>query len=216
MLTEDRDKRYIEYLLRQNGFLMGELLVYSYKTSSNLEGAVLFVDFLREMAPKCKIIIHRDRDFMTPQEVEDVCMSITSSGALPFITRGSDIESYFVSPEHLQATCNISREDAAEWLDTIAQCNHNDLHLQFTRKRDEIKNKMYRKNKEECPRTLDLLGDSIPLHEDKRKGKFMLRKVRGSMSQKLGRHVELRSPSQALLCHSLQGIKSEVWPPMNA
>ena len=98
---------------------------------------------------------------------------------------------------------------------TIAKINHNDLHLQFTRKRDEIKNKMYRNNKNDCPETLDLLGDSIPLHEGNRKGKFMLRKLRGSMTQKLGRYIELRSPSQALLCSNLQKIKNEVWPPMN-
>jgi hypothetical protein len=216
VLTEDRDKQYIEFLLLQNGFLMDELLIYSYKTSSSLDGAILFVDFLKEMAPDCKIVIHRDRDFMTPAEAEQVGQSIADSGAMPFITQGSDIESYFVSPEHLSTACNILSAEASTWLDAIAQENHNDLHLQFTRKRDDIKNKMYRNNRDACPSTLALLGNSIPLPEEKRKGKFMLRKVRGAMNEKIGRSVDLKTPAQALLCANLQQIKGEVWPPLNA
>ena len=216
VLTEDRDRQYIKYLLLQNGFLMNETLIYSYKTSSNLEGAVLFVDFLKEMAPECKVVIHRDRDFMTQTEVERVCQSITKADAIPFITQGSDIESYFVTGEHLKIVCSLPAQDITDWLNSIAYENHNDLQHQFTRKRDEIKNKMYRNNRDDCPNTRELIGDQIPLVEEKRKGKFMLRKIRETMRKRLGQTVNLQSPTQALICATLQQIKAEVWPPINA
>lgn len=127
VLTEDRDKKYLEFLLEQNNFNMDEIIIYSYKTSSNLEGAVLFVDFLREMAPNCQIMIHRDRDFMTDEEAEIICQSITRSGAMPFITTGSDIESYFISPEHLEEILAHPAPEIANWLDNLALEHHINL-----------------------------------------------------------------------------------------
>jgi energy-coupling factor transporter ATP-binding protein EcfA2 len=216
VLTEDRDRQFIDYLLRQNGFLMEEALIYSYKTSSNLEGAILFVDFLREMAPQCRVVIHRDRDFMTHDEAERVRGSIESSGALSFITQGSDIESYFVSREHLCRAFNQPEAVISEWLDAIALAHHNELQLQFTRKRDDIRNRMYRDNRDVCPATFNLLGNLIPLPVQNRKGKFMLSKVRGTMHERMGRVIDLKSPTQALLCETLQKIRGEVWPAMGA
>ncbi len=214
ILTEDRDKNFLEFLLIQNGYLMNEVLVYSYKTSSNLEGAILFVEFLVGVAPLCKVMIHRDRDFMTQEESTKIENNIRESGAIPFITRGSDIESYFTSASHLRAACEITEEEASNWLNELATKYHNELQLQLTRKRDDIKSKMYRTDKSSCPDTLQLIGQDIPLPESKRKGKFMLSKIRGDICKKIGRAAELKVPSQNLYCLNLQQIKNEVWPAM--
>lgn len=212
VLTEDRDRQYLEFLLQHNGYRMDEILVYSYKTSSNLEGAVLFVDFLASIAPTCKVMIHRDRDFMTISEVERVKQAISKSGAIPFITAGSDIESYFVSDTHIGHISGVTNEEIRAWLNELATNNHNDLLLQFTRKRDDIKYKMYRDNRDDCPDTKKLIGLSVPLSEEKRKGKFMLRKVRDSMQTKFGRNIDLKGVSPSLTCLELQNLKSVIWP----
>jgi predicted ATPase len=212
VLTEDRNRDYLEFLLQQNSFPMEDVLIYSYRTSSNIEGAILFVDFLKSIAPGCKVMIHRDRDFMTDNEAANIHTSISTAGAIPFLTRGSDIESYFIESSHIQQICGISIEDTEQWLAQIAQLHHNDIQLQFTRKRDEIKNKMYRDNRDDCPDTILLIGTAIPLEKEKRKGKFMLKKIRGSMQERLGRTVELKAASQALNCTLLQAAKEQVWP----
>lgn len=211
VLTEDRDKSYLEFILEQNGFQMGEVLIYSYKTSSNLEGATLFVDFLSSVAPACKVMIHRDRDFMTPTEVDKVRRGIESSGAIPFITEGSDIESYFLADAHLAQLLEVVHDDIVAWKNQLATDNHVSLQLQFTRKRDEIKNKMYRDNRDECPDTLGLLGTAVTLPEHNRKGKFMAGKINGAMHARFGRVVNLRSPSPALVSNSLQDAMQQVW-----
>jgi len=211
VLTEDRDKSYLEFLLGQNGFQMEEVLIYRYKTSSNLEGATLFVDFLSSVAPSCKVMIHRDRDFMNATEVDKVKRGIESSGAIPFITEGSDIESYFLLDAHLAQLLEVAPDDVAAWKNQLATDNHVSLQLQFTRKRDEIKNKMYRNNSGECPETLGLLGTAVPLPEHNRKGKFRASKINGGMHARFGKVVNLRSSSPALVSNSLQDIMQQVW-----
>lgn len=212
VLTEDRERSFLSFLLEQNGFRMGEVLIYSYKTSSNLEGAVLFVDFLTEMAPTCKVMIHRDRDFMTNEEVEVIKRNIASSGAIPFITDGSDIESYLISDAHISHIVSVAVDEVRAWKADLATANHVELQMQFTRKRDDIKYKMYRDSRNSCPETMALLGASVPLTEENRKGKFMLKKVNGAMQSRFGRVINLKSPSPALSCQTLRDAAQAIWP----
>lgn len=212
VLTEDQDKQYLHFLLRQNGFVENDYLIYSYRTSSNLEGVILFVDFLSQAAPLCRVMIHRDRDFMTDAEVAIVEEAITQAGAIPFTTRGSDIESYFVSGSHLSSACAAELGEVEAWLNQLSTTFHNELCHQFTRKRDDIKLKMYRGQPGACPDTLGLLGGDIPLVPDKRKGKFLLRKVRGAMFAQFGHNHSVLAPSPALLCARLQNIRNQIWP----
>ncbi len=191
ILTEDRNTKYLEVLLEANGFNLNEHLIYSYKTSSNLEGASLFVDFLHDVANGCKVIIHRDRDFMTEEEAHRIRDRIIEANALPFITNGSDIESYFVSYEHLAECLNENLADITEWVDEIANELHIDVQHQFTRKRDEIKRIMYRGNPQDCPDTLDLMGNEMPLSFEKRKGKYMIKKIRGKMFSRFAKSPDI-------------------------
>lgn len=211
VLTEDSDRSYLEFLLEQNAYPMENTLIYSYKTSSNIEAAILFVGFLSKIAPTCKVMIHRDRDFMTTTEASKIEQSIINIGAIPFITSGSDIESYFINSNHIGSICNLETPYVENWLSDLARLHHNDIQLQFTRKRDDIKLKMYRNNQSNCPDTISLIGNSIPLEDEKRKGKFMLKKIRGSMQDKVGRQVDLKTASQALTCRILQNAKNEIW-----
>lgn len=213
ILTEDRNTKYLEVLLKANGFALNEHLIYSYKTSSNLEGAALFVDFLHDVANGCKVVIHRDRDFMTDDEAERIRRRIESASALPFITKGSDIESYYVCSEHVSQCIEEDLAIVNEWIDELAESNHVEVQHQFTRKRDEIKNKMYRGNPQDCPDTLGLMGVGIPLSNEKRKGKYMIKKIRGQLGNRFGKSPDIIIPTEHLhdnvLVELLQAIEND-------
>lgn len=205
-LTEDRDRRMLEILLAANGFPLAKCLFYSYKTSTNIEAAKLLTDFIRESAPLTQVVIHRDRDFMVPAEVVRVTENIESCGAIPFITMGCDVESYFLEPQHLANRIGVPVPDVIDWLNEIANGEHMELQHVFTRKRDEIKISMYRGNQKECPDTFKLLGTVIPLPSDLRHGKKMLKWVRAGLKAKFPVAAEVVAESPSLSCPRLKEI----------
>lgn len=202
ILTEDASYDLVDTLLKSSGFDPEEYVIYSYKSSSNMQSALLLAEFIAEIAPKTSVLIHRDRDMMTDQEVQWVVEDIEAAGAETFITEGCDIESYFVNPEHVASLLGVGRSEVEEWLDELATKNHIELQHRYTRKRDEAK-WLYRNRAESPPDTASMLGAEVPLAPDKRLGKFMLRKARGSMHERFGRHVDLRTQSEYLRCERL-------------
>jgi hypothetical protein len=196
----------LEILLQANGFPLPKCLFYCYKTSTNIEAAKLLTDFIRESAPLTHVVIHRDRDFMLEVELTRVTDSIKSCGAIPFITMGCDVESYFLEPQHLANRIGVAVPDVTNWLDDIAREDHMELQHVFTRKRDEIKSSMYRDNTKECPDTFNLLGKVIPLPAGLRHGKKMLKRVRAGVKEKFAVSREVVAESPFLSCPRLKEI----------
>jgi energy-coupling factor transporter ATP-binding protein EcfA2 len=162
-LSEDTDMNPLKVLALRVGFDMKGSLFFSYRGISNFDTAVTVARFVHEISPKTKVVIHRDRDFMTDEEVTRAATRIEEVHAKLFVTEGSDIESYFTTPEHVTHLTSLSADDVNAWLDDIATQNHVQLQHSFTRKRDEVKRALYKSNPENCPDTISLLGNSIPL-----------------------------------------------------
>ena len=207
-LTEDTDRRMLERLLENVGFPLAKCLFFSYKTSSNLEAAKLLTDFILVSAPDTKVVIHRDRDFMTEDETQIVAANIASCGAVPFITEGCDIDSYFLGPEHLAHHLGVSAPDIVVWLDELATEMHAELQHLFTRKRDEIKSGLYRDKLDikMFPDTLKLLGKEIPLAGKKRHGKKFFKTVKGGLKAKFNASPDMTLASPYLVSERLTQI----------
>lgn len=204
LLTEDTKIEMIRTLAHGSGFDMAETLIYSYKASSNLGSAYALTEFILESAPECTVIIHADNDFLTEDEAKSLRQKIEKCGAKAFITEGSDIESYFVIPEHVGELLGEPTETISEWLDELALAKHNKLTHKFSRKRDEAKKKLYKVD--DAPDTLELMGEDVPLPPGKRLGKFMLAEVRSAMHEKFGKTVNLIADSDYLYSDYLQSV----------
>lgn len=207
-LTEDRNSELLKILLARAGFAAADCLVISYKTSSNLEAAKILGSFVNEVAPNTKVVIHRDRDFMTDEEAARVSAGIAQAGAIPYITEGSDLEDHFVRSAHVAARLNVGLAEVEEWIAALAQENHNALQHSFTRKRDEIKRQMYRDDPDQCPDTLALLGNQLPLAPEKRLGKAMMRLIRARMHERWQTTVNLLLPSPHIDSARLDAIRA--------
>jgi predicted ATPase len=211
-LSEDVDMMPLKTLASRIGFSPKNTLFFSYRGVSNLETASILATFIKDFAPATNIIIHRDRDFMTDDEIKRAIQKVSECGAAMFLTEGSDIESYFITPDHIAAVTSMQLTDATKWLEEIAQENHNALQHAFTRKRDDTKKLIYKKDPDNCPDTMILLGNEIPLAPDKRLGKFMLSKVHGGMKSKIGSEINLIRTSSALSSPSLRALVSSIDP----
>ena len=196
-LTEDASLELVYAIIEASGFDEDEVVVYSYKTSSNIQAALALSDFIREIAPETKVIIHRDRDFMTDQEVGWISHQINGANAIPFITEGSDIEAYYIDSEHLAELLEVEAGEIDDWKDAIAAEFHNQLFHKFTRKRDDAK-VLYRNRPEQPPDTLIMIGNANPLPAEQRLGKYMLRKIRGEMHERFGKTIDVTQSTERL------------------
>lgn len=197
-LTEDSDTKMCELILEQSGFK--NYYVFSYKGCGKLDTALLLAGFIHNSAPNCKIIIHRDRDFMTDEEVSYIEKQITKSAASPFITSGSDIEAYFINPNHLSIIYDKDISSIEEWLKEIIQDNLPKIYVDFTHKRDELKRlPLYNNNNIEKPDTTELINQSKTSVYDSIKivkGKFLKKKINGSQFTKFGCEKNIIQPTE--------------------
>jgi len=205
VLTEDSKKDLIKALFKSSGFDLNEIIFYSYKASSNLTSAGALTEFIKEIATETKIIIHADNDFLTEDEQNNLKDKIISYGALPFITEGSDIESYFINSLHISEIINKNESEVEDWINEIAMTFHNELTHKFSRKRDDAKWKLY-KNGNNPPDTIGLMGNDVPLNKENRLGKFMLKKIRSLLHEKFGSSENILSESDYLYSKTLQDI----------
>ncbi|MFA6188787.1 MAG: AAA family ATPase [Sulfuricurvum sp.] len=198
VLTEDSKTDMLKKLLQYSGYNLSEILIYSYKTSSNINSAKALTEFIQEIATNTTVIVHMDNDFYIEDEANKLIRQIEEVGGKPFLTEGSDIESYFINPLHLSALLDEPEELIIDWLNELATENHNELTLKFIRKRDHAKNLFSRDSSITQPETALLLGTNVPLSADKRIGKFMMKKVNDKMHSKFGKRVDLKTQTEHL------------------
>ena len=101
VLTEDALTQGLECLLTASGFKLQETAVLPYYGISGIKQLRPLVNVIYSTNPSTKIIIHRDRDYLSDSEVHEWCKQVRALKVETFVTDGVDIESHFLAPEHL-------------------------------------------------------------------------------------------------------------------
>ena len=101
ILSEDKDKKPIELLLENSNFDLTRTLILSYKGITSINHLEPLIKQVKSNS-NAAVLVHRDRDFLEPDEVEDWKVHVRSLGVEPFVTKQIDIEEYFVSEAILQ------------------------------------------------------------------------------------------------------------------
>ncbi|MDM1281005.1 AAA family ATPase [Acinetobacter indicus] len=103
ILTEDQNTRFLEGFLELHDFPKKETEIISYHTSSQLTtSAFSIAKYIISKNNDVKILIHRDQDYLTQAEVDDLKVKIINKGYHPFITPNVDIESLFINNQHIK------------------------------------------------------------------------------------------------------------------
>jgi len=198
--TEDQDTRFISKFAEANGISSDEVFVFSYQASSKVDAAKLMGAFVERVRPGVRTVIHRDRDFMSDEEITRLKAkyALPDSGSMHlFITAQSDIEAYFVTAKHVATCLHLSDMDARIMIESTIHENQNEFTMKFQSKRTEIKLQLYKSDPEACPSSTDLLpGAQVPI--EKALGKLLLQKL-GPKIQALGQNPSvLLTASDAL------------------
>jgi len=123
VLTEDSNTgSLLSLILESSGFTMEETSIISYEGCSKLASANLFSVFVKEKMPHVKIVVHRDRDYLTDAEIEEIALQFQRIDVYFYVTRGTDVESHFLNARHINA-CHptISVEEAKRMLAEVME-----------------------------------------------------------------------------------------------
>lgn len=117
VLTEDEKQQYLRSLLSANGFDLQQTTILSYYGVSNFASLRALRELIKKTNATAKILAHRDRDFLTDSEVDDWETKVREMQLEPFVTKGTDIESYFLNAEYLEkANEGVSKVDLEDML----------------------------------------------------------------------------------------------------
>lgn len=213
ILTEDAGKKYLKKLLEFNGYNLSEINIISYNSCSNLESAKSLAEYLLTAAPKCKFLIHRDRDFMTDHEVEFLKRKFSNPNIKLWITDECDIEAYFTTTEHISNLTGKSKDEVDSWINNILSTNTVEIQASFFNKREEVKRLLYANNalkgsagneEDKFPSALGLFGTSVPTSRKNIIGKYLFKKCRTQIKEISDNEIDLITYTDALQVQSLK------------
>ncbi|MDH5387627.1 MAG: ATP-binding protein [Gammaproteobacteria bacterium] len=101
VLTEDENHGHVIEYFGINGFNNEETEYFAYNGSGNITGAIVLARYLKSKDENISVIIHRDRDYLSDKQVGDLCKRVEKHGFHLFVTDGVDIESLYISTDHI-------------------------------------------------------------------------------------------------------------------
>ncbi|WP_162841465.1 ATP-dependent nuclease [Salaquimonas pukyongi] len=117
ILSEDSDYSTLRKVLEASGYAENEFLILPYKGITGVHLLEPLLRQIRDVSPS-QIIVHRDKDFLQPDEIATWEVSIRALGAEPFVTADRDIEGYLISDEYLE---NFLRDNVACQLEELKE-----------------------------------------------------------------------------------------------
>jgi predicted ATPase len=214
-LTEDTHLDYVYALLAANSIDPTRTLIHSYETSSRLQAAIELAKFIKSLKPAVRVIVHRDRDFMTDEDVNRIEALYLKDGAEIdlFVPEGCDIEHYFTRPEHLEASFGITRTEADALISNVLEQNKVELVVKYGNKLDDLK-WLYQRWNAEPSKNKNVMKGRL-LEREHALGKLLVGKVieavQGTIAQPKKKLLE---PRVTLQDKNLMAIAAKI--PQNA
>lgn len=211
VLTEDALKHGLELLLESSGVQMAGTLVLAYYGCTSPHNLRPLLELIRVSNPNAKIVVHRDRDYLTEDEAENWATDIRKMGAEPFLTYGVDVESHFLDAKHLAALNQISEEEIQELLDA-ATVKSRDISIEkYVNGRSDFEKKAGTFGK----LNVGHLAASAPKKVDAeperyRHSKTVLKRLRQDFQAKHTRNLKVMEKSQHLTVNDLEVLAKKL------
>lgn len=118
--VEDENDQAIRAILRQWPRLHRQIAICRCFGVDNLPGNSLLKGLLSADSFDVKVVIHRDRDFMTEKECRLWAQRYTEQDVAVWVTTHSDGEAYFCEATYLSRLYNVSVDTAGGWISAAA------------------------------------------------------------------------------------------------
>lgn len=208
ILTEDSNTgSLLSLILESSGFRMEETNVISYEGCSKLASANLFSVFVKEKMPHVKIVVHRDRDYLTDAELGEMADQFRRIDVHFFVTRGTDIESHFLNARHINACHPAIQVEEAKRLISEAMEALKPKSIDLLRKKEfgGVRDPRYSHLNAAVEK---LISDNLYRFSY---GKGTLQKLHKLIQKRLGKQSRVQSPSPFLSDPKLAEIARKIW-----
>lgn len=103
IVTEDDNIAFIKAFFNIHGYEDNDTEYISYSGCDTIGSAIVIGKYIHKLNENAKIIIHRDKDYLTDEEIEETRIKVESKGFIFFTTNGVDIESNFINSSHINS-----------------------------------------------------------------------------------------------------------------
>ena len=136
--TEDQDPRALKNALDEAGYLKNEVKIVSFNGIGNRQVADAIHEVSRLM-PKCpRVILHRDRDFLTAGEIKKWSEEFESRGVEVFCPPLCDTEAYHCTVQHISEATGLTAKEATDLRSEVIDSIRPRLEEKFRSKRRSI------------------------------------------------------------------------------
>lgn len=174
--TEDSRLSQLNDILYQEENLHSKVATFPFDGVSKLGSGSALIRLKKALGDHHKLVVHRDRDCMTDDELKNWKEEYSKSGLVPWVTAGSDIEMYFCGADKIASALGIDLKVAQAIVDEVLAAHDDDFKRTFANKRAEINKKLY--EKVGGSPSIDGLWNTLPFTQ-KVKGKDLLSCLRG-------------------------------------
>jgi predicted ATPase len=215
--TEDEKTEFIECASWNSGFVEDDTQVISYAGCTKVDSAIVLGRFLREKAPNIRFVVHKDRDYIADDDLEQMRVALANHNIRLFVTGPSDIEGLFVNAQHLShLNPALSEEQVntkiAEARDAVADKSKEAIVNLRTQEAFRKRNQGgHTPNHGAIAVAANHDYDANPIQM--MRGKIVLNRLKSLLQQQLGGHPLLLGSSPFLQIPELQAIAAEIWPP---
>lgn len=143
LCTEDSNRKHLNAILAQDAALSDRVCVVPLKGADRADTPAVIHNIHNSLGGHHKVVVHRDRDFMTSSEIDTWVQRYDDTPFHPWVTDGSDIEACFLQVDNLAGVLLCSEDDVLRIYSDILDEMHEELHKRFLSKRSEINRKMY-------------------------------------------------------------------------
>lgn len=139
LMTEDSGSEMLRAIIGQWASIDRNIAIWPFHGSGKLPPAETLEGLENLFGNNIKIVIHRDKDFLTEDEVSSIAKNYNSKNISFWATKFSDIESYWNQKEIIRHHFNISDQDSANILsDAVAECKKSDNHLKNSDQKEKM------------------------------------------------------------------------------
>lgn len=137
ILAEDKNSAMLRNLIRQWPNVENRVAIWPLHGISKAPSPDSLSEMGRLFGGSLKLVLHRDRDFLTDAEEDRWAKPYNDKNITTWVTKGSDVEAYFVRAGYIQSALSVEK-DAALHILKRAKSEITDWEKKFKEKRKEI------------------------------------------------------------------------------
>lgn len=147
----------LKSILVSSGFNEKEFVILPYQGCSKIDSVILLHDFIRSFSYSLKIILHRDRDYLSDDEIQNLHIRLAEKDIFLWVPDGTDVESVFANVNHIKSIFpDLDEKEITDIIDNSILASREkslDKFVNYVANKKESRN--YRCINQECERLYD-------------------------------------------------------------